>query len=119
MKGMNARTGRPAEDLAHLAQSISDILTTPMGTRIERRDYGSLLPALIDQPFNDKTRLQLYGATATALMRWEPRIRVSRIAISLGNAGGQFVLDLTCQLVSAFGSGEFTGLTVPLRFRNP
>lgn len=119
MRGMNAKTGTPADDLAHLAQSISDILTTPIGTRIERRDYGSLLPSLIDQPFNDKTRLQLYGATATALMRWEPRIRVSRIAISRGNGDGAFVLDLTCQLVSAFGSGESTGLIVPIRFRNP
>lgn len=119
MRGMNARTGTAADDLVHLAQSISDVLTTPIGTRVERRDYGSLLPSLIDQPFNDKTRLQLYGATATALMRWEPRIRVSRIAISRGSGNGEFVLDLTCQLVSAFGSGESTGLTVPIRFRNP
>lgn len=119
MRGMDTRSGKPLDANAHLSQSIADILTTPIGSRIERRDYGSLLPELIDQPFNDKTRLQLYGATATALMRWEPRIRVTRIAISRPAANGAFVLDLTCQLASAFGTGTPTGLTVPIRFRNP
>ena len=75
---MSAATGRAIDGEAHLRQSIADILTTPIGTRVMRRDYGSLLPELIDQPFNGATRVRGYGATATAISRWEPRLRLTR-----------------------------------------
>ncbi len=48
--GMNAATGRNLTGLDHLHQSIADILSTPIGTRVMRRDYGSRLPELIDAP---------------------------------------------------------------------
>ena len=75
MKGMNAKTGRATTGLDHLYQSIDKILTTPIGTRIARRDFGSELPELVDAPNNATTRVRLYAATATALMRWEPPAR--------------------------------------------
>uniref|UniRef100_UPI0026076D20 ATPase domain-containing protein n=1 Tax=uncultured Sphingobium sp. TaxID=316087 RepID=UPI0026076D20 len=34
------------------ATGVRDILTTPIGSRLMRRDYGSLIPELIDQPAN-------------------------------------------------------------------
>lgn len=49
MNGMDRRTGRLIEGDAHLAQSVADILTTPVGSRLQRRTYGSLLPELLDQ----------------------------------------------------------------------
>ncbi|MCE1782060.1 baseplate assembly protein, partial [Enterobacter hormaechei] len=48
--GMNRQTGRSLTDLDHVRQSVSDILLTPVGSRLERRTYGSLLPELIDWP---------------------------------------------------------------------
>ena len=33
MKGMCAKTGKVLEGIAHLQQSVSDILRTPVGTR--------------------------------------------------------------------------------------
>ncbi|HHA2735568.1 GPW/gp25 family protein [Stenotrophomonas maltophilia] len=116
MIGMDAISGGSAEGTAHLVQSIRDVLTTPIGSRVQRRDYGSLLPELIDQPFNDHTRLQLFGATATALMRWEPRIRLTRVALAQGDAPGVFVLDLDYQHA---GSRQPQRATVPLRFQTP
>lgn len=116
MIGMDAISGEFSSDLAHLRQSITDILTTPIGSRIQRREYGSLLPELIDQPFNDETRLRLYGATATALMRWEPRIRLSHIDLAHGGAAGAFVLDLKGQLSAPGGATRLTHMSVPLRF---
>lgn len=94
MRGIDATTGRALEGLAHLQQSISDILATPYGSRVMRREYGSLLPYLIDQPFNPATRLRLYAATATALMRWEPRLQLTRVSMQLGDTPGQVVLTL-------------------------
>jgi len=110
MIGMSARTGRTVSDSAHLAQSIADILTTPIGSRVMRREYGSQLPDLIDAPTNDTTRLQAYAATAMALMRWEPRIRLSRVQLFLGDRPGQAVLDV---------EGTRTDSNEPLSLRVP
>lgn len=80
---MNATTGRTLTDLEHLRQSIADILGTPVGTRVERRTYGSLLPDLMDFPTNDYTLIQVYAATATALAANEPRLKLQRVRMSV------------------------------------
>lgn len=46
----------------------------PQGSRIARREYGSLLSELIDQPQNPALRLQVMSAVYVALSRWEPRL---------------------------------------------
>ena len=96
---------------ADLEQSIADVLTTPIGSRVMRREYGSQLIDLIDWPLNSATRLQAYAATAMALMRWEPRIRLSRVQLSLGDVAGQAILDLEGTLTD---SNEPLSLRVPL-----
>lgn len=90
MKGMNAITGRTISGLAHLYQSIGQILSTALASRIKRRTFGSDIPDLIDAPTNGVTLTLLYAATATALMRWEPRLTLTRIQFSMDNdAAGQ------------------------------
>lgn len=79
---MNRYTGQSITGLEHLRQSVGDILTTPIGSRIMRRDYGSLVPDLIDHPDNQATQIRLFSAVASALMRWEPRMRLSRILVA-------------------------------------
>ncbi|RFA31332.1 baseplate assembly protein [Alkalilimnicola ehrlichii] len=86
MAGMNAHTGHAIDGIDHIRQSVTDILTTPIGSRVMRRDYGSLLPELIDQPLNDVTLMLAYSAVVTALIRWEPRIRVERIVRLVNSA---------------------------------
>jgi phage baseplate assembly protein W len=115
---MNTATGRAIEGEAHLRQSIADILTTPIGSRVMRRDYGSLLPELIDQPVNGATRMKLFGATASALMRWEPRIRLTRIDLARGEEPGSFVLDIEGRRTDLPPASDYTRLTIPLRIRN-
>ncbi|NUV26008.1 hypothetical protein MS6204_04969 [Escherichia coli] len=60
--GMNNTSGKVITDIDHLRQSVRDILLTPQGSRIARREYGSLLSALIDQPQNPALRLQVMSA---------------------------------------------------------
>jgi phage baseplate assembly protein W len=115
--GLDATTGQRLDGDAHLAQSIATILTTPLGSRVQRRDFGSLLPELIDQPFNAMTRVRLYGATATALARWEPRIRLSRVSLAAGERPGAFVLTVEGQRTDVAPANAHTRLTIPLRFR--
>ncbi|MFP3850515.1 GPW/gp25 family protein [Pseudomonas sp. W5-01] len=111
MIGMNSKNGKTLTGSAHLAQSISDILSTPLGTRIMRRDYGSQLADLVDWPLNNATKLQAYAAVAIALMRWEPRIRLSRVQLSLGEQPGQAILDIEGAVVD---TNEPLSLRVPL-----
>ena len=90
MIGMDRATGQQVSGVDHLAQSIADILSTPIGTRLMRRDYGSALFELVDQPLNALTRLRVFAATAVALARWEPRVRVDRIDLTAGADGHDF-----------------------------
>nr|BDD47150.1 hypothetical protein 22 [Saccharospirillaceae bacterium] len=79
MRGMNARTGKSIAGTDHIQQSMTDILLTPIGSRVMRREYGSLVVDLIDQPMNDTTILQLYSAAIMAIQQWERRVVVERI----------------------------------------
>ena len=87
MIGMNRHTGRTLGGDAHLTQSITDILTTPKGTLVMLRDYGSDLPDIIDQPLNGQTTIDAYVAVAEALDLWEPRISVERVQIAAARPG--------------------------------
>lgn len=94
MDGINATTGKRLGGLQHLRQSISDILRTPIGSRVMRREYGSRLFRLIDAPMNRATLLDLYAATGEALDRWEPRFRLESVQ-AVAAAPGRIELDLT------------------------
>ncbi|QHH99238.1 GPW/gp25 family protein [Acinetobacter dispersus] len=98
MIGMSRTTGRSINDAApyllHLRQSIHDILTTLVGTRICQRKYGSIVPDLIDQPCNEATKIRLFSATATALILFEPRVRITQIRIIKFEAAGSWELEL-------------------------
>jgi phage baseplate assembly protein W len=54
---MNSADGAVLDDEDHLHQSVNNILLTPAGSRVMRRDYGSAIFSLIDQPDNAVTRL--------------------------------------------------------------
>lgn len=94
MNGTDANTGKPLDGLAHLQQSIKDILTTPIGSRVMRRDYGSRLPRLVDAPMNRATLIDLYAATAEALLTWEPRFSVQQV-VAVSAAPGRVELQVT------------------------
>lgn len=95
MTGMNRNTGKAMSGLDHILQSVNDILTTPVGARLMRRDYGSDLPRLVDAPQNGDFRLRLCAATAAAIARWEKRIRLTRVQIVATAAEGRVSLLLT------------------------
>lgn len=96
MQGMNSVTGQHLAGEAHLRQSIIDILTTPLGTRVMRRDYGSRLFELVDAPINRTTLVEIYAATAEALLKWEPRLELTRVRVTRADPGKvELLLDGT------------------------
>jgi len=116
MLGMNVLTGAPISGDAHLIQSIGDILSTPIGTRVMLRDYGSALFELIDAPFNPATRLRMYAATAVALQKWEPRIALTGVSIVPdAETPGAFEITLEGNRTDSPSPNSLTTLTLPLR----
>lgn len=108
--GMSRETGRAITDAEHISQSVGDILRTPVGSRVMRRDYGSLLSSLIDMPQNDALNLQIMCACYMALLKWEPRITLTSLTLER-QFNGQMVVNLTGETKD---SGDPLNLTIPV-----
>lgn len=81
LSGMNRKTGGTLSGASHLHQSIADILTTPVGSRVMRPDYGSELPRMVDQPINRGWMSVIQAEVARAIGRWEPRLKLQRVTV--------------------------------------
>lgn len=81
MIGMDRRSGQPLAGIAHLRQSIEDILTTPLGSRRMRPEYGSQLRRYVDMPVNEGWKSAVQAEVARALGRWEPRLKLERVKV--------------------------------------
>jgi len=99
---MSATTGAPLSGAAHVQQSVGDILSTPIGSRVLVRDYGSRLRDLVDAPVNSETLALMRAATAEAIRKWEPRVRLRTVQILSVNPGA-ISIQLTLNVVD---SGE-------------
>ncbi|WP_241608986.1 GPW/gp25 family protein [Rosenbergiella australiborealis] len=97
MQGVDAKTGKRLSGDEHLRQSVIDILTTPKNSRVLLREYGSDIIDLVDNPQDERTRIKIISATASALARWEPRLSVKKIQLT-GISAGHF--DLTVEGVN-------------------
>ncbi|MDY4347968.1 GPW/gp25 family protein [Pectobacterium brasiliense] len=107
--GMSRDSGQTLGDLEHIRQSVRDILITPVGSRVMRRDYGSLLSALIDQPQNPAVKLQVMAACYMALLRWEPRITLTAINLT-STFDGKLAVDIT----GVLSDSNAVSLSVPV-----
>lgn len=114
MAGMARISGAVLDGLDHIRQSVADILGTPMGSRVGRREYGSLLPELIDQPMTQANILRLYAATAVALSRWENRIRLRRVGLVTGARPGSATITIDATRTDAGVSNALVRLSIPI-----
>ena len=94
MIGMDRHTGAPISGAARRRQSVEDILLTRIGSRVCQREYGSELPDLIDAAMNPAGRIRIYAATAAAIARWEPELRLQRVQLTPAAEAGAWRLDL-------------------------
>lgn len=108
--GMHRHGGRLITEAEHIRQSVADILSTPLGTRVQREDYGSLIPELLDHPQTPALDLRLTAAAFMAIVRWETRIKPTRMRMAAVLPGGQRTLELE----GVTTQGQTTALTVPL-----
>lgn len=87
MQGMNRSTGEVLAGPDHIRQSIVDILTTPLGTRVMLPEYGSNLYNLVDNPTDPGLSMKIIMTSAGALAKWEPRIRVDSVNVTAIDVG--------------------------------
>lgn len=113
LTGMDRTTGKALTGDAHLVQSLGDIITTPIGTRPMQRDYGSLVPELLDRPGTRSNLLLLSMAVALAVARWEPRVVVRRVTFAGDLPSGQASALIEASRTDATAN-TLTRLTVPL-----
>ncbi|EEW6052156.1 TPA: GPW/gp25 family protein [Escherichia coli] len=108
--GMNRSDGLTVTDLEHISQSIGDILRTPVGSRVMRRDYGSLLASMIDQPQAPALELQIKVACYMAVLKWEPRVTLSSVTTER-SFDGRMTVTLTGRHND---TGQPLSLTIPV-----
>lgn len=114
MAGMARTTGATLDGLEHIKQSVLDILSTPVGTRAGRREYGSLLPELIDQPMTPANILRLYAASAVAISRNEDRIQLRRVSLAAGDRPGSATITIDADRTDTAAANARTRLVLPI-----
>lgn len=114
--GIDRKTGAILVGWPHVAQSIVTIVTTELGERVQRRDFGSNVPGLIDRPQNQETLLQFFVAIAEALeprqvrnsIYGEPRFLVEQILVNV-DTPGEMVVAMTGTYLPDGHKGQFAG----------
>jgi hypothetical protein len=106
--GINETTGAPLDGWPHVLQSIRKILTTSIGTRVMRREFGSEVMSLIDAPMEGRVLLAVYVAVANAIARWEPRFRLSEVQVDSAAASGTLSISLYGTYYPRGHLGDFT-----------
>jgi len=96
---MNINDGKNISEINHLKQSISNILTTPIGSRVMRRDYGSNLFNKIDHPVNGELIAEIYLDIVESLFIWEPRFELDQVAVQ-NIENGKITIDLEGSFLS-------------------
>lgn len=93
--GMNRSTGRWVSGWGHASQSVGDIVSTPLFTRVMRRPYGADEDALVDKPISQQGLTRPVMAVAVPVNRWEPRVNLRRVTIASAAVTGKLGLLMT------------------------
>ena len=108
---MSRYNGSDLTEIEHINQSLEDIATTPIGSRLMRRDYGTLLANLIDQPISEVLYLKIYSTLYTAYVRWEDRVDISQMNV-VAIKNGQLILDIVGFLKT---NGNEINMSIPVQ----
>jgi uncharacterized protein len=86
--GLDRRTGQVLTGRAHTLQSLGEIMSTAFEDRVMRRDFGSIVPDIIDHNLTPDIMLRLVAGIADACLKHEPNIRITDATLlSIGADG--------------------------------
>lgn len=84
-----------AADEADIDQSIRIILGTAPGERVMRPDFGCGIHSYAFTSVNTTTVTLIEDTVERALVRWEPRIDVDRVEVSVEDlSAGRLLIDI-------------------------
>lgn len=81
MYGMSSDNGEIINGTTYLEQVVRDVLTTPVGSRVMRRNYGSRLYTLLDHPIDEALIANMHVAVVEALTAHVPIITISAVEV--------------------------------------
>ena len=78
-----------------VTDSINRILKTPLGSRVQRPEFGSLLYTLRDRSFDDEYKLKATRYTYEAISKYEPRVKIEQVSFRVKPVSGVVILSIT------------------------
>ena len=100
MAGIDRRTGKIISNYDSALQAVEVILSTRIGTRIMRRQFGGGVAELLGRAVTPPLFALFLQLVATAIDTWEPRFRVRQVVplgtvdeIRAGQVGVRFDVD--------------------------
>lgn len=79
-----------------VVQAIHIILGTDWGERVMRPDFGAGLNSFVFGPLNQTTLRMVQSRVQDSLIKWEPRIDVEQVKVSLDpSVTGKLVIAIT------------------------
>jgi phage baseplate assembly protein W len=79
MAGIDRRTGKILNNFDHALQSVEVILSTRLGSRLMRRQFGGGVAELLGRAVTLPLFSLFQQLAATSIDIWEPRFKVRRI----------------------------------------
>lgn len=106
-----------SEEHVRIKSAIYLILTTPLGVRFRRPDFGSMVPYMVHQLINEVFISELRMHTETALVKWEPRVIFQDLVVDTAERSNHIV-SLTISYAIK-GIGAIDTLAIPIDLNSP
>lgn len=81
MTGVSRHTGMPIDNLASAYQGVEVVLTTRIGSRVMRREFGGGAVELLGRLVTPTLFAAFQQLVGTAIDLWEPRFHVRRVQL--------------------------------------
>ena len=95
-----------SEEKQHVYESIWNILTTPIGSRFMRREFGSKLYDVPFEPQNEATITLINYFIVEAVERWEKRVKVQSSDIIYNKKEGQVIVSISVWFINQQEEGN-------------
>ena len=103
-----------SEGETNIRESIAVILKTDPGERLGLPEFGAGLGRFLFEPNNAATHTRIQDAIATALARWERRVKVESVDVVAQAAEAESALATITYSLVATEARERISLSVPL-----
>lgn len=94
-----------------IQDAIWIVLSTSLGERLMRPDFGAGVNEYVFQSNSDLVRIQLQTAVNDALLKWEPRIELVNVIVQEGAQASQVLISIDYRIRS---TNELFNLVYPL-----